>query len=203
MQQKSDEQLLIKQLKGSQLEMNRAITWILQKSGWKDSLLILINQYQMDRSIQEETFYEAITAFTMNIRKNQFNADSNLKTYFEGICKNMLRTKLTNKTKNASRFVNMDHTQITQREEVDLEAKKVSERRTEIQELLDKMIHKLGENCKKVLGYVRLDYSMQEIADTLNMEKQSIKNSAFKCRKQLREIALANPSLLNAIKELV
>ncbi|MFT5168290.1 MAG: RNA polymerase sigma factor (sigma-70 family) [Saprospiraceae bacterium] len=194
---------LIKVLKGSRIEMNQAITWILKHSGWRDAIGIQIRRFQMDLNIRDEVFYEGLTALTVNVRKEDFQGNSKLKTYFEGICKNILRTRLTKKTRDAQRFVSMETEQIIQKETIDAGEIQESDRQSAIQQTLAGMINKLGENCKRILGYIVLDYSMREIAEKLDMERQSIKNKSLKCRGELREMAIENPGLMNEIKALI
>ncbi len=198
-----DDQELIMYLKGSRLEMNQAINWILKRTGWREAVGILISKYQMDIANKDEVFYETLTALTLNVRKENFKGNSQLKTYFEGICKNVLRTKLTKKTRDAQRFVSMEMEQIIQKETIDQKEEEESDRQYVIQQTLTEMVDKLGEKCKKVLTYLMLDYSMREIAEKLQMERQSIKNRSLKCRAELREMALGNPSLMNEIKSLI
>lgn len=198
-----NDEALIRALKGSRIEMNKAVNWILNESNWRDAVGILIRKFQMNLEIKNEVFYEGLTALTINVRKQEFKGDSQLKTYFEGICKNILKTRLTKKSRDAERFVLMDTTQMAQKEKVDQRDIEEVERQTEIQSTLRSLISKLGENCKKVLGYIALGFSMREIAEKVSMERQSVKNKAFKCRSQLRELASTNPALMSQIKNLI
>jgi RNA polymerase sigma factor (sigma-70 family) len=199
---KSDQEL-VAALRGDNKETNCAILWILKKSGWRDSVGIQISKFSMDMSDRDEVFYECLAAFVMNIRNDSYEYKSALKTYFEGICRNNLKSRLTSKTKDASRYISMENEFLILKESIDQLSIQENERQIDIQQLLSRLIKRLGERCQQVLGYQKLGYSMREIGKILNIERQSVKNRSFECRKKLRAMAAGDSKLLAKIKALI
>ena len=198
-----NDQELIDALCNGAKESSKAISWILKHAGWREAVGIQLSKFQMNSELREEVFYECLSALVMNVQSKSFNHKSALKTYFEGICKNNLRSRLTKKTRDASRFVTMQTETIIQGEKVDVNDIEETERQSDIQRILRDLINKLGDKCQKVLKYQMLDYSMREIGDLLGMERQSVKNRSLDCRKKLRKMTEGNSGLLTQIKSLI
>jgi len=198
-----DDKVLVEAIKRDKASMNQAIRWLLKNEKWRSAVRILIRKYHLKETIKNEVFHEALTVLIMNIRTDKFRGGSLVKTYFEGICKNILKMRLTKKYRDAQRFVLMENEQIIKIETVDQKEIEEAERQSAIQLMLKELINQLGDKCKKVLGYIALGFSMKEIAFNMKQESQSIKNRALKCRKQLRKLGLENPSLMNEINSLI
>jgi len=198
-----NDQELIDALRGSIKETNKAILWILKKSSWRDSVGYQISKFQMDISNKDEVLYECLAALVINVRNSSFENKSTLKTYFEGICRNNLKSRLTKKTKDAGRYISMENEYLIMKESIDQLSIQESERQLDIQQLLSGLIKRLGEKCQQVLGYQMLGYSMREIGEILKIERQSVKNRSFDCRKKLRAMASGDSKLLAKIKALI
>ena len=198
-----DDEFLIKKLQGDRKEMLLALSWLKRESKWQKVIAIILVKFQMDKSLLDEVFYECLTEMTINVRKRAFKGESKLKTYFESICKNNLRNRLSKKNTKAKHLLTMENNQIIQQEKINPNLIQEKSRQESIRETLNYLINQLKEECRKILGYIVLGYSMKEIGEILNFEQQTIKNKASKCRRTLREKSTNNPQLLKEIKSLL
>ena len=198
-----DDKILIRYLQGNRKEMLLALSWLKRNNQWLNAISILLSKFEMDKSLRNEVFYECLTEMTMNIRKNLFKEESRLKTYFEGIGKNNLRNRLSKMNTKAKHLITMENSQITQQEKINPNLLQEKSRQESIKETLNYLINQLKEECRKILGYLVLGYSMREIGEILNFKQQTIKNKASKCRTALREKSANSPQLLKEIKSLL
>ena len=65
------------------------------------------------------------------------------------------------------------------------------------------LTNKLGDGCRIVLTLLKSGHSMKEIADRMGLkQEQSARNKACECRKKLRELALADPKIMEIYNRL-
>jgi len=198
-----NDQNLIKSLRGDRKEMLAALTWLKSNAKWKEVVSINIAKLNMDQSLKEDIFIECLTNFTINIRKGTFKGESQLLTYYSSICRYNLLTRLSKKATKSKHIITMENEKIVASEKVDQKKLTETTRQISIKETLTQLINQLKEECKSILGFVILGYSMQEIGEILGFKTQTIKNKAGNCRASLRERALNNPRLMKEIKSLI
>lgn len=198
-----NDEKLIEKLSGSRTDMHAAIKWLQSNGEWEKIVSINLSKLQMDSTIKAEVFLDCLTTLTLNIRKGRFKRESAVKTYFSGICRYYLLDRLTKQTNKAKHLVNMENQTIVKQEKIDPHKIEEEVRQKSIKDALSYLINQLNEECKKILGYVILGYTMQEIGDLLAFKTQTIKNKAGKCRSALRARAINNSDLMKEIKSLI
>ncbi|NRB52933.1 MAG: sigma-70 family RNA polymerase sigma factor [Saprospiraceae bacterium] len=140
----------------------------------------------------EDVFQESIIVLDRNVRENRFEGGSALMTYFGSIIK---WSWLTYKRKQKP-FSELKAELIKENVE-SIENDFIKEER---KSLINFAISKLDEHCRKLLSLYKLDYSMKEIKELLNISSPALaKKQAFNCRKKLRAIFLDNPGLSGAL----
>jgi RNA polymerase sigma factor (sigma-70 family) len=165
-----------------------------------DALVFLINLHKKSVimhlrnkrfSHPEDLFQEGIVAIFMQIQNGKFRAQSTIKTYLIAIC-----TKLA--YSNFRRDITKEKA-INQMEKID---KKIDSPEqlfisAEKNENLNKLLSKLGENCKQILSLWSLQYSMDEIAKMTSYKNaNSVKKKKFGCLQKLMRLVEENPFLL-------
>lgn len=140
----------------------------------------------------QDVFQEAICVFDRKVRAGKFNYESKLSTYLFSIAK-WHWVSFRRKYKKFEELEN--YTAEGEGESFDDRLQN-----EDLKKLLAMGIGELGERCQKLLGYYKLDYSMQEIKEQLGFSSPAMaRKEAYRCRERLRKVFLKNPHLLNAL----
>lgn len=140
----------------------------------------------------DDAIQEAIVVLDNSIRNGKYQASSNLKNYFIGICKgriysNKRSTKRINWTDDN---LKMDGIETTQPETLMLEEEEKS--------ILNNLLNMLDEKCRDVLRLYKLSYAMDEIATETDLgNANNARQWVYKCRKRLTKLVSQNPSFQN------
>lgn len=144
-----------------------AIRWIEKRGGNKQD--------------GEDVFQEAILELMGSVRAGKYQNRGKLKTYFFGILKNMW-----NNQKRKKRTVNLPQELMSQLGSEGHPEKLLLQRDRE--KYLNDLMQSLGNRCRKSLWLYASNYSMEAIANELEIEKQSAKNLVHRCRQKLRAL---------------
>lgn len=139
---------------------------------------------QMLGSVQdaEDIFQDGIVHLIMNIRKGKYKGNSNLKTYFTGICKNLWLQKYR-QTVNRNRILqnNISSVQRASDKSV-MDILLFKEKST----LIKHMLEDLGKACKSVLEMWSGGFAMKEIAQKVGYSSEGVaRKKKHQCLKQL------------------
>jgi RNA polymerase sigma factor (sigma-70 family) len=116
------------------------------------------------------------------IRDGGYNEGS-LLHFWIGITKGLLRNKL-------KRDARTDLTEDSQQyDKADFESPEYLLLNDERREILDQVLSRLGDRCKKILLMWAGGYSMEEIAATLDLSSEAMaRKTKYKCKNQLMEL---------------
>lgn len=186
---------LIEMIKRSESTRHKALSWICQEDAWvKGSYKASSNAGLRDEHY-EDVFQEALTAMTFNVLKDRFREDSQLRTYFISICRN-LSLKWANKQKSHEPLDNVHHLSFNPIGGDDHKDE------LELKKLMKSAFEGLKEGCRRILMLYGTGLSMEEIALEMGYEnKQSAKNKSKACRDKLKVIIESNVSLHSRLKE--
>ena len=198
----SDEELLIR-LHGDRKQINQAASYMVDHPQWRRSVKILLQKSHMNPDDFDIILFESIASLCSLVKKGKFNQESSLKTFFQGICKNVIRNKLAFKRRYVKRFVLMENDQLASREAYSPFEEASRERVNSLRELFKQVIEKLGESCKKGLIMKTQGFKDTEIADALNLSHGSTRKRLSKCREQLRKMGQQDSAFMNEIKSLI
>jgi RNA polymerase sigma factor (sigma-70 family) len=151
----------------------------------------------------EDVFQDAIILFDRSIREDIFKGQSNLTTYFVGIAK---WRWVSNKRKDAERwnlalgdkvcYSTNDHRPTTNNLDIQSPISNPEVRfiENERRQVIDEVLTLLGCRCKQLLRLYQLSYSMQEIADMMELSSAAMaKKNCCECRKKFKEFITKRP----------
>lgn len=156
----------------------------------------------------EDILCESFKSFFENISAGKFGGGSTLKTYLIGICRNKINEIFSGK-KSKLHFEELDEKTESKKwdgwkeplEELGVDfTLGLIERNNISAQIVDKL--NISEKCREalILRYQE-EYSMAQAAAYLNIQIQSAKNIADRCRKQIHEAIFAVPTFRDFIKE--
>ena len=131
----------------------------------------------------KDLFQDGIISFYTQVKKGNFKLTSSLKTYLFAVCRNLWLTRLKGKKRTSD--LEPVHYRIA--EETDNLQLLITE---ESQELLQRILQHLGEECQRLLVYFYFDrFRMREIARKMQFSSEQIaKNKKSKCMKKLAQL---------------
>lgn len=150
---------------------------------YRDRVLMHVQNYVGYRSGQREDIGDLVQdAYLIMIEKIRFGGykDGSLLHFWIGITKGLLR----NKVKRDARMDLVDDTLKLDQKDLDSpEYQLISEERSS---MLDQLLSRLGERCKRVLVLWASGYSMREIAEKLGLSSEAMaRKTKYKCKGQL------------------
>ncbi|MDN5216775.1 sigma-70 family RNA polymerase sigma factor [Fulvivirgaceae bacterium BMA12] len=178
---KYNTEALISAIKSGGRQEEEAIGFLIEKDYGKiENLIVKRNGSVADA---EDIFQEALTVLILNIRKGAFKGESTVHTYLYAICKGMWYKRFKKYTRESDHHAGM---MVHDLDEETPEAVMLDE---EQKSLLHQLFDQLRENCKEVLLYWGMSYSMTEIADMLSFSNAQVAmNKKNKCLKQLKKL---------------
>lgn len=172
---------IIRAIKAGGREEERVVGFLIENDFGKIENLILKRNGTVADA--EDIFQEALAVLILNIRKGVFKGESTVHTYLYAICKGMWYKKFKRYSREA------DHQAGLMVYDLDEATPEVALLDGEQKALLHQLFDQLRENCKEVLLYWGMSYSMAEIADKLSFSNAQVAmNKKNKCLKQLREL---------------
>jgi RNA polymerase sigma factor (sigma-70 family) len=134
----------------------------------------------------EDVFQDSVVLFDRQIRENQFQGQSTWTTYFVGIAKWRWVSLKRKFSRDSAELKPEYHDAPVE----SVEARVIEgEKRTVIEEVLAK----IGARCQQSLQLYKLSYSMEEIAEKMQLSSPEMaKKIAYECRKKFKDMVLGN-----------
>ncbi len=138
----------------------------------------------------EDVFQESLIAFYENIRNKKFRGEASIKTYLYATVRNTWYTYLK-RNNNTINLENLETSVVASVSEPEPLYNK------ELTDLINEMMDRIGDSCKKVLKYYYYDQlTMKEIEEKMNFGSvKSAKTQKYKCLKKLIELVENKPGL--------
>lgn len=193
----TDEQV-IAALTGSDEPARRAaLHWLCFDKPLQDtarSVLLRMNAREADL---DDILQEARIAFLRTVERGQFQGRSSLKTYYAGICRNIL----LNRYLPGKDIGDISKLPLSGTEESAERQMLLQEAREERKQVLDHLFGQLGKRCSEALTLYNRGFPMDRISSDLGLRKvQSAKNLVHRCRERFRELLMQNETAMNVIK---
>lgn len=176
-------------------EIDRALSDLYANGNYKSSVRGFVLKFGGQESEIEDLFQDAIAHLVMNIRKGNFRGDSQLKTYFLTICRNIWFQKMRrlNKFDKISQHITIQGKTNDSPETILLFA----EQKNLLQQLLDK----IGHPCKTIISLWSLNYSMKEIATKTEYKNQGVvRKKKHQCLQALIKLVHNNKSIMQQLR---
>jgi RNA polymerase sigma factor (sigma-70 family) len=158
-----------------------ALQAMYQKPGLRETVIKIVLAQGGTRDDALDIFQETLVLFDRNLREGRFEGRSTLSTYFVGIAK----WKWVAQRRKQGRTTELlpDHYEgVVESPESDI-------LRAEHRNWLEAALGKIGERCRELLRLYQLDYSMEEIVQTMHYANTDVaKKEAYRCRMRLRDV---------------
>ena len=144
----------------------------------------------------KDVFQETIISLYNNVKNGKYSPDSMLSTYLFSISKNNWYKKLR-KNGRMSNLEDHEHHQISSDEDIQGKIEY-----TEQQMLIGKLLHKIGQECGKLLKLFYFEkMRMVKIAAAMDYSSEQVaKNQKSKCMKKLRVVVLSSDNIQNQLR---
>jgi len=155
-----------------------------------------ITQNNGTKDDAKDIFQETMISLYNNVKNDKYSPDSKLSTYLFTISKNIWYKKLRKKGK-MSNLEDNQHKQIASGEDIHGQLEY-----TEQQKLIGKLLHKVGQECGKILKLFYFEkMRMVKIADKMDYSSEQVaKNQKSKCMKKLRIVVMSNDNIQEQLR---
>lgn len=186
---------LLEKIRSGRSGRDEVIVALFQDLKLRNSFKKMIRNQGWPKSAFDSIFTDAIVAFTSSvIRRKDFTLNADLNNYILVIGKRAY----TKKTSSQYLVTSLDEVHDKQIEDdfpLDLI---IDEER---KELLQKVLSRLGRNCREVLTYWASNYSMKEIAKIMEYKSDMMaRKKKYTCFKELCDLIRENPNLENLLR---
>lgn len=156
-----------------------ALRTLYLRPGLRETVIRHVLEHGGSRDDALDVFQEALVLCDRNLREGRFEGKSALATYFVGIAKwHWLSVR-----RQRGRFTELAPAAADGL----VESPEHEALRTEHREMLDAALGQIGDRCRQLLRLYQLDYSMEEIAQTMQYGNADVaKKEAYRCRMRLR-----------------
>jgi len=189
---KITDEVIISALLGGVDQRELVFKYFYQNSGYRAWVLDYVCSNQGDLASAEDVFQEAVIILDRNIRENKYERTSSIKTYFFGIAKQYWfnQRRRMNKTIHLEIPDGPDQS-------LNIEDNLLQE---DIRNLIDDILLKIGEQCKKVLSLYKLSLSNKEISAELGLSSPELaKKYTYRCREKFKAYVLERADLMKML----
>jgi RNA polymerase sigma factor (sigma-70 family) len=142
-----------------------------------------------------DVFQDAMVIFDRNIRAGKFAGNSQLRTYFIAIAKwhwvNLRRRKSITQPIDPGTIALSGVPENPEIQYINEERKS----------LLEQAISLIGARCSQLLHFYKLSYSMEEIAQEINLSSADMaKKEVYRCRERLKNHLQAQPQIAKILQ---
>lgn len=185
-------------LRGTSLEKrDKALEYLYNQIILRKKTIVITIQNGGTERDGEDVFIDSLILLEQRIKSGDFKRQSTISTYLLGICKNRWRDISRTKSKVNLVSDNTDFEIFKKNNPQDsIDVKLIYDERND---LLDQLLSETGERCKQVLLKQSKNFSYSEIAVTMNITKETVKQAIKNCRKKLRSLILKK-DLLQQLK---
>ena len=180
------DEALAKAIRAGGAQREAALQAMYQKPGLRETVIRLVLDSGGSRDDAMDVFQETLVLFDRNLREGRFEGRSALATYFVGIAKwRWLAVR-----RQRGRFTEYS---AEQHDEL-VESPEHETLKAEHRDWIEAALGKIGERCRQLLRLYQLDYSMEEIAQTMEYANADVaKKEAYRCRMRFRDLLDQNP----------
>lgn len=158
-----------------------ALQVIYEKPGLRETVIRFVLDQGGSRDDALDVFQETLMLFDRNLREGRFEGRSSLTTYFVGIAK-WNWVAMRRQRGRQTELLPVHYDGLVESPESDI-------LQAEHRGWLEAALGRIGERCRELLRLYQLDYSMEEIAQTMRYANPDVaKKEAYRCRMRFREL---------------
>lgn len=199
----TDDALLAAIRSGIATERDKALKQLLLDPVVKGKIRDLLNMYNLKHLEADDILQEGLILLDDLVRSYKFRGDSAVRSYYIGICKNLMRADMGR----VKRVVLTDNEQdMDDKDESSADARLVLEEKTSMENqrevVLKDLLSQITEGCQDTISmYYYKAFSTAQVAAERGLANANQgKKALSRCREQLRNLILGNPSLANFLK---
>ncbi len=189
----ADDKLTVAGIQGTAAERDLALArFFRQHRELRGQIISYVSSHGGNEQDGEDVFQDAVVLFDRHIRSGRFEGKSKLSTFFFSIAKFHWIGK--------RRRIHKTEELPERKENESVQGPDLHYIHEEKKTILEKALEQIGEKCQKLLSLYKLDYSMEEIAETMGISSAAMaKKDAYRCRMKLREYLTLRPHLLREL----
>ena len=188
------DETIIQSIQYGRPDVEKVMQFLYDESDWKQSIHYFVRQNGGSAADADDVFQEGMRRFVSNIRNQNFEHRSALKTYLQGICRNIWLSQLRKQH-------NWRRVEVLLKEEkasADSPHKLLEQK--ELKEKVDGVFDLLPEACRQVLKMWTLGYSMREIAANAGYKSDGVVRKKKRlCLVKLMQALQDQPDLLQQL----
>ena len=193
---KYSDKAIINEIRTNGAVAEGVLAFLYKNKNWQRAIFSMVKKSGGTEEDAEDIFQEGMRRMVVNIQHNDFEGRSTLKTYHFRICRNLWTSQLRQNNRHKELQVSLKNTASQ------LDPEKMFQLK-EQKEQINKLLHKLDDNCRQVLLFWARGYSMKEIAKEMGYKNEQVaKNRKCDCLKKLVRKVKNNPQLVKILREL-
>ena len=189
---------------GIETERDKALKQLLLDPVVKGKVYDLLNNvYNLKHLELDDILQEGLILLDDLVRSGKFRGDSSVRTYYISICKNLMRADMS-KVKRV--VLTDDERDMDDKDEASADVHIVLEEKTEVEQkrtaLLTQLLGQITEGCQDTLSlYYYKAFSTAQVAAERGLANANQgKKALSRCREQLRNLIVENPSLATFLR---
>lgn len=190
----TDEELL-KSIADGGSSRQRAIRHIYKDKSLESKVIRFVQNNSGNFQDGQDIFHEGIIVLDRNVRDDKFRGETTINGYLYSICRFLWMNQIRKKAK-------VDLTEDNSRlDDVEESTPEIAYMDEERKRILNQIIAKLNDRCRKILELWKLSYSMEEIAKELDFSSAAMaRKNKYRCHKALMALLDEHPELTQILK---
>jgi len=187
------DEILVGMICGQEKDRYSALRYIYEQSDWRKEAMSKLRQQGVDEHDAKDVVQDALIILDRKVRGGKFELGKSLKLYFLGIC-----TKRAYSNKRGQKQVagqsEMPIVVVSDTPETEM-------LKDELKGIVRKLLDQLDDNCRDLLTYYMLSFSMREIRDLLGIKSDVMtRKMALICRQKLASLIDNSPTMKRFLK---
>ncbi|MEO1514331.1 MAG: sigma-70 family RNA polymerase sigma factor [Bacteroidota bacterium] len=193
----TNEKALIKAIKSGGSDRQRAIRMIYDDKELRSKVIHYVRTHGGNAADGQDMYQEGIIVLDRNIREGKFREETSLKGYLYSICRFLWMNQAR---KQAKTTLTSESTTFDGKSEFTPESAYFE---TERKKLLQLVLNRMEDRCRRILKMWQLSYSMSEIATEMGLANDTqARKAKYRCHQSLMKLIQAHPGIAQQLENL-
>lgn len=189
------DQELVSAIQRGDKDRTSALKQIFQRKQVRQEVIQYIKSRQGNLQDGQDIFHEGLIVLDGSIRDGKFRAETSINGYLFSICRMLWWNQLRKKQKTLLTAENPKN------REPDFQTPEIQLINEELQEVLRQLLEQLSPKCQHILELWQLHFSMEEIAEQLQLENATIaRKTKYRCMQSLIDRVKGQPDLVKYLR---